>query len=264
MGRLGHRVLAESRDPADLRPPRAPSVPRPERFPPALRRFARRWATPRRASPLSRVPAPARSFCLSVSGAVAPSAPGFRGPGLSRGDQRPSCLSGVAAQVNAAERPIAPPLPGLLRTIGPAGSRRRPAHPRRSTPALGAPAPPSPTSMSKVSASARGTRMLLLDEGEACPACRRPGSRPRLPHRLADDAARRASRRCGPERCNVPAQPLPRPSSARPSTPTRTTVEPSGRPVHSRASWPRVIWLRRAEASPTGRRNRPGGRLRPR
>ena len=38
--------------------------------------------------PLSRVPAPSRSFGLSVSGAVAPSAPGSREPGLSRGDQR--------------------------------------------------------------------------------------------------------------------------------------------------------------------------------
>ena len=72
---------------------RAPSVLRPERFPdPAgAGRLLPSVGEALQASPLSRAPAPARSFGLSVSGAVAPSAPAcaLNGrAGLSRGDQR--------------------------------------------------------------------------------------------------------------------------------------------------------------------------------
>ena len=99
-----------------LRPVRAPSVREPERFPrlrPAAERPLRnelgcalRWAGGRTRRPLSRVPAPARSFGLSVSGAVAPSAPNRAHArlDLSRGDQRLQPLIKRGARVSIAAR----------------------------------------------------------------------------------------------------------------------------------------------------------------
>ncbi len=85
---LGHRVPSKVRVPSSLAARcSAPPLSRDLRdFPGAFAAgYARRWATPIETSPLSRVPAPARSFGLSVSGAVAPSAPDAKVRSLPRG-----------------------------------------------------------------------------------------------------------------------------------------------------------------------------------
>ena len=79
-GGFGHRLRPRKTRATGLRPVRrAPSVRDLRDFPaPAGAASSLRPSVgdALRSSPLSRVPAPARSFCLSVSGAVAPSAPG--------------------------------------------------------------------------------------------------------------------------------------------------------------------------------------------
>src|SRR6478735_5626933 len=112
-------------------PERAPSVLEPERFPRTGRisrtGYTRRWAELH--PPLSRAPIPTRSVCLSVSGAVAPSAPGLdkSGPGLSRGDDAASAQIQDAAFESIGALPQFTANAGAIRGGKATGAAREPA-----------------------------------------------------------------------------------------------------------------------------------------